>query len=88
MRTSTLSGTPMFSFAVLVLGLTFGSAVSAQTQAQSQPCTPAATQAGNAQQQPPQSVSQAGQNVKDSLKSLGSVFSKKKQPAADSTAAP
>jgi hypothetical protein len=78
----------MSSFAVLVLGLTFGSAVSAQTQAQTQPCTPAATQAGNAQQQSPQSVSQAGQNVKNSLKSLGSVFSKKTQPAAGSTATP
>jgi hypothetical protein len=88
MRTSTISGAPMFSVAVLVLGLTFGSAVSAQSQVQSQPCAPAATQGGNAQQQSPQSVSQAGQNVKDSFKSLGSVFSKKTQPAAGSTAAP
>jgi hypothetical protein len=77
-----------FSFAALVLGLTLGSAVSAQTQAQSQPCTPAATQTGKSQQQSPQSVSQAGQNVKDSFKSLGSVFSKKTQPAAGSTAPP
>jgi len=88
MRTSTLSGASMLSFAALVLGLILGSAASAQTQTQSQPCTPAATKAGNGQQQSPQSVSQAGQNVKDSFKNLGSVFSKKTQPAANATAPP
>jgi hypothetical protein len=88
MRTSPISGASILSFAVLALGLTFGSTASAQGQPQSQPCATAATQGGNAQQQPPQSASQAAQNVKDSFKSLGSVFSKKAQPAAKSAAAP
>ena len=88
MRTSPISGASILSFAALALGLTFGSTASAQGQPQSQPCATAATQGGNAQQQPPQSASQAAQNVKDSFKSLGSVFSKKAQPAAKSAAAP
>src|SRR5271168_5254429 len=46
MRTSTISGASMFSFAALVLGLTFGSAVSAQTQAAASASIPPAPAGG------------------------------------------
>lgn len=94
MRIPGIQGARLISSVVLMGGLTFCAAASAQSQSQSQPCgaAPAATssssgtQAGNGQQQPPQSVSQAAQNAKDAFKNLGSVFSKKKTQQAASTA--
>jgi hypothetical protein len=46
MRTSTISGAPVLSFAALVLGLTFGSVVSAQTQAAASASIPPAPAGG------------------------------------------